>query len=1144
MDGRFDDIMHAINPHISPTSEQAAVITSYAPVLLVTAGAGAGKTQTMATRIAYHVAIGNVNPSQVLGLTFTRKAAAELATRVENTLIRLRQRGFITAQALATYRPTISTYDAFTASLVKTYGPLVGADPSARLISSAEAHQIMEEIVKGISPEDLIIPEDMSLDVFVDSALNYSSMMLDHRVSPQDFEEFLEREELVTLNLQSDPRKIGRNEFGGDRIPGIEGDTDKATVDRVMATYRVWNRDIKKPDGGALRALGRRRHLIPIVLRYREYKKRHRLVEFSDLADIGSKILDAVPRLREEFLARYRLVMLDEYQDTSIGQAAFLRAALAGVDEGFRSICAVGDPNQAIYGWRGASAAALEDFARDFGAVAGSVERLQLSISFRNSRRVLAAANTLLRDFEQSLPPEYASKQEVLALGNPPTAQEGMVRSLHTVTRSDHYRALAYRIADVRREALEEGRQAEIAVLCRNRSYFEPMSRALDALNIPYEFVGGATLVETPEVRTVRALLTVASHYGRDDELARLISHFAISLTGAKALNRIRGSMRSDETRSILEHLPPSDDDVSSAEMDLRVDVSITEALERLRSYSGADLAVLLDIDAEEARRIAMMIDAIEDIRSHRELSLPALVSRAVSVLGLDLAVESRTQGYQRVRTYLETLIRQAGAYQRAHPSCTLGEFAEYLDMVERFERGGEEEAGKETPAEIDEVEVHPGVVQILTIHAAKGLEWSDLVVVPEMREGAFAPKKERLDNWVTQYKVFPYPLRLDYAHLPQFAISDHPDKFDCVRAYGHYKAAGLRYYCAAETLRLAYVAMTRPKKELVLGSYWCDDTYGGATASLLEASPFLAMVEEDCNVATLKDTSQPHWPEELRGDATIEHAREWLTRNVGNSGEDRAVRWPEDLPYSSADPHLGKANAHDLHMWAEQAQALNMLVVEPNTQSEYFTASDVVAFAHDAKAFLADRLRPVPKKPAIVSDIGIGVHNRIAAHFTQAAQLDLDWGEEAPFGPEEEKKIERLMNVFLSLPWAKREALGIEEQIELSVLGRQLRCKFDAVFATSEGVMIVDWKTGRKPRSAADLAAREHQLQLYRLAWARAHRQSLDSVQACFVYLGEDGKEHYPPMLGESEILRALEKLFAGDVRGEDSMRTTLEGD
>lgn len=1131
MDARFDDIMHAINPKISPTDEQAAVIVSNAPCILVTAGAGAGKTQTMATRIAYHIAVGNVNPSQVLGLTFTRKAAAELASRVETTLIRLRKRGFVSEQALATYRPTIATYDSFTGSLVKTYGPLVGADPRARLITPAEAHQIMEEIVKETSPDELFIPPETSLDAFADYALKYSSTMLDHRVSLEYLDAFLEQEEMAALHLQSDDRKIDKKEFGSDRIPGLEGKTEAETAKLTMKAFQSWNRDIKSNKSGVMKNFSKRRYLMPIVQRYREYKKDHHLVEFSDQADLGRQILQAVPRLREEFSARYRLVMLDEYQDTSIGQAEFLRAALAGKDDQFRSICAVGDPNQAIYGWRGASAAALEDFARDFGSAAGSVERLELSMSFRNSRSVLTAANTLLRGFEESLPHEYASTQAVLALANPPEAEEGTVRSLRTLTRSDHYRALAYRILDVRREAHEQGRQAEIAVLCRNRSYFEPMSQALDALNIPYEFVGGGTLVEAAEIRTVRALLTVASHYGRDDELTRLISHFAISLTGAKAISRIHRSMRSDEKKSILEHLPAEGADVSSAD-DLRVDLSITEALERMRSYSAAELAILLDIEAEEARRIAMMIGAIEDIRQHRELSLPALVARAVSVLGLDLAAEARTEGYQRVRTNLESLIRNAGAYQRAHPSATLADFAQYLDMVERFERGGEEEAGEEASSADEEIEVHPGVVQILTIHAAKGLEWADLVVIPEMREGAFAPKADRFENWVTNYSVFPYPLRLDYRHLPQFSINAHPDKYDSVRAYAHYKIAGLRFYHASETLRLTYVAMTRPKKELVMGSYWCDDTTVITQKSFHRPSPLLSIVEEQAKVATLKDTWQAHWPEELRGDISFEEAEAWVEDNIGYVSNAHVVSWPEDLPGSSADPHLGTATEADLRMWAQQAQALDVLAVEPSVESEYFTASDVVAFAHDSEAFLADRLRPLPKKPVITSDIGTGVHNRIAAHFTQAAQLDLDWGEEAAFGPVEEKKIENLMKVFRSLPWAQGEALGIEEQIELKILGHQLRCKFDAVFASpqGEGVIIVDWKTGRKPREPEELHAREYQLQLYRLAWARAHSTSLQKVQACFVYLGEGGAEHYPPMLKEEEILSELEALFALD--------------
>lgn len=147
---RYDEIMQILNAKFPPTEQQRAVIESTAPGILVVAGAGSGKTATMVNRIAYNIAIKSVRPGEVLGLTFTRKAAGELSERVDRALAKLRRAG-IGAEVDPRDdldRPVIATYNSFASEIASSYGMLVGADPAARLITDAERWQIMRDIVE------------------------------------------------------------------------------------------------------------------------------------------------------------------------------------------------------------------------------------------------------------------------------------------------------------------------------------------------------------------------------------------------------------------------------------------------------------------------------------------------------------------------------------------------------------------------------------------------------------------------------------------------------------------------------------------------------------------------------------------------------------------------------------------------------------------------------------------------------------------------------------------------------------------------------------------------------------------------------------------------------------------------------------
>ena len=164
----------------APTPEQAAVIEGPLGPGLVVAGAGSGKTETMAARVVYLVANGLVRPDQILGLTFTRKAAGQLADRIRGRLRALAGSGRLgpeVADAMAGAEPEVSTYHAFGGRLIKEYGPLVGVEPSARVLTATASWQLARRVV-GRWDGDL--DTDLSPDQVTEKLLAIAGALADH----------------------------------------------------------------------------------------------------------------------------------------------------------------------------------------------------------------------------------------------------------------------------------------------------------------------------------------------------------------------------------------------------------------------------------------------------------------------------------------------------------------------------------------------------------------------------------------------------------------------------------------------------------------------------------------------------------------------------------------------------------------------------------------------------------------------------------------------------------------------------------------------------------------------------------------------------------------------------------------------------
>ena len=1043
-----------------PTAEQQSVIEAALEPMLVVAGAGSGKTETMAARVVYLVANQLVRPSEILGLTFTRKAASELSVRIRSRLRRLARVGGLGTDPVED-QPRIATYNSYAAGLVTDHALRIGVDPDATLIGDAGRYQLADDLVQTWTEE---VETTSAVSTVVDAVAALAAELSEHGRSPEEAATAIDRLVQDILAKEDEPGKK----------PGV-----RAAVAKVVASLRT------------------RRQLMDLVEAFIARKRADGVVDFGDQVRLAATIADQVDDVGAGEQSRYRAVLLDEYQDTSIAQVQMLRALFGGG----HPVTAVGDPNQAIYGWRGAAAGTLLDFPATFPGTAGPARIVNLSTAWRNDLAVLAAANHLAAPLRTDA---------VAALVPRPGAGLGRVQAHYTET---HLAEAEYIAAYLAARWSPEGFSA--AVLCRRRAQFVAVEQALTAAGLPCQVVGLAGLLSTPEVADVRAALQVAHDPSRGDAMMRLLTGPSVNL-GAADLRVLADWARSQATSwarpdgqegaagagAPAEEVPQVREAVEEA--------SLVEAVDRL-PREGWQNSRGVSLSAAATSRLQRLAGAIRQVRALTHLSVPELITATEQALELDIEVLAATPGSAgHARRHLDAFTAAGADFAGSADSPTLSGFLTYLDVAEDEERG----------LEVIEAEPDPQAIQIMTVHAAKGLEW-DCVVVAGMNMGDFPSlqhtpaegKPVTSGGWLTPIGTLPYFLRGDAGSLPELAVEEAGTHTEVESAVEQFRLAeGERLL--REERRLAYVALTRARHELLLtGSFWVNQTRPK------RPSPFLRELVEAGLVAGADLPAESRHETNPAGAAS--QVASWPEPEV-TIGRQWDQLWPEQaaavLPGVSAQAQDWWRDAELL--LAERDRAATPAPDRP----AHLSASAVVALAQDRDAFQRSRRRPVPHQPSVQARRGTRFHAWVEQYFGSRALLD--W-EDLPGADDdltgEDVALAELQRAFLASEWAGATPLGVEVDIETPVRSVMVRCRIDAVFAAAEGgVHIVDWKTGAPPTDAGTLRARQMQLALYRLAWSRLHNQPLEQIQASFVYVGA-GQSISSGTITEQEIEEVL---------------------
>ena len=1089
------DLVDALQLDFS--DQQLAAITAPLEPGVIIAGAGSGKTTVMAARVVWLVGSGLVRPEEVLGLTFTRKAAAELSQRVRNALLAA---GVVIDRGPdESGEQLIMTYDAFAGRVVAEHGLRLGFEADPTLISGATRFRLASQVVSAAAGPFEFISRLRPATV-TERVLRLDADLQQHLVDPTDLDKHARD---FLLGCRSAPRNNRGNTY----------------VEIARAAV----------------AAQERLELASLVQDYQQLKLRLGLVEFADQMALAARLATEVPEVSRMLRAGFRVVLLDEYQDTSAAQAALLRGLFSGAtaEEGLgHPVTAVGDPFQAIYGWRGAAASNILQFATDFPRTDGRpAGRFALTVNRRSGQRILDLANVLSRPLRGdgsvagsspggsggALPGiDTASELDGLGLLQAPAGTgPGEVRAATFDTWPEEVGWIADQIQAARTGGTVR-RWADIAVLTRRNADIALLYGELTGRDIPVEIVGLGGLLQLPEIIDVTATLRLVHDVTANPDLIRLLTgprwrigprDLALLGTRARELAR-QGSTghRSEvaEDASILTALETAVADVDPTEV-----VSLLDALD-----SPGELAY----SAAALERFGRLAAELSYLRRHGDEPVLDLTRRVIATLGLEVELMA-TREFARTsrRDQLGTFLDAVAAYADVDGDASLGGLLAYL-QAEIDQGTGLDQA---VPSDRE-------AVKLLTVHKAKGLEW-DLVFLPALMKGVF-PSDRVTDNWVTNAAVLPADLRGDAAAIPQLADVSNP-------AIADYKRGLTEQQGLAED-RLAYVGATRARRVLVgSGHVWRADlikprqpsTYLEAISEEAERQGLL--LASASPVGTLNPivagAAPRPWPAPLdpealgRREEAAEAVAEARRRHAATGGYERA----DAPPILLDDEEIVAGWDADLErLLAEQREW--RAGVQEVALPEALSASALLRLNADPDTFAAELARPMPRPPSRATRLGVRFHQWVEQHTralgASAAVLqplvDTDdlWDlldEEA----DDEVELRELCRRFADGQFGARVPVAIEAPFTLQLAGRLVRGRIDAVYRDGDRQQVVDWKTGR-----AD-AADPLQLAIYRLAWAEIQGVAPEEVDAVFYLVRDDRIVRPSGLPGRADLVRLL---------------------
>ncbi|EEW49940.1 ATP-dependent DNA helicase PcrA [Corynebacterium efficiens YS-314] len=409
--------------------QQKAAVEHIGSPLLIVAGAGSGKTAVLTRRIAYLMRYRGVHPQQILAITFTNKAAAEMRERVADLVGPVAQRMWV------------ATFHSVCVRILRQQAQLVqGLNTNFTIYDSDDSRRLLTMIAK-----------DLELDIKKFSARTLSSAISN-----------LKNELISPSEALADAERT-HNPF-------------ETVVARVYVEYQ-------------------------------QRLRRANAVDFDDLIGEVVRIFTEHPQVAEHYRRRFRHVLIDEYQDTNHAQYQLIAILVGRPDQDPSELCVVGDSDQSIYAFRGATIRNIEEFERDFT----DARTILLEQNYRSTQTILSAANAVISQNENRRP-----KNLWTALGEGEKIIGYVADNEH-----DEARFIASEIDELADRGLS---YSDMAIMYRTNNSSRALEEVFIRTGVPYKVVGGTKFYERKEIRDVIAYLRVLENPDDTVNLRRIIN--------------------------------------------------------------------------------------------------------------------------------------------------------------------------------------------------------------------------------------------------------------------------------------------------------------------------------------------------------------------------------------------------------------------------------------------------------------------------------------------------------------------------------------------------------------------------------------------------------------------------------------------
>ena len=1059
----YDDLVEILG--FTPTEQQKAAILAPLEPGMIIAGAGTGKTTVMAARISWLVMSGQVAPDRILGLTFTTKAAGELMHGVRRSLPKalkfveqISEQGYVVELG----EPIIATYNSFGSRLLTEHALRLGLEPDSRVMIDATRYQLAHRVVCNTRVDFGRFGK--GVNTIVTRMLDLDGSLSDYLIEPAHLIE-VEEKRLERLRAISSP--------------------DKKLVPQMIETSEF------------------RIAFAQVVAEFRQAKIDKNVIDYSDQIRLAATAAQRSAEMRAVVKEQYQVVLLDEYQDTSVSQRVLLQELFG---EG-HPVMAVGDPCQAIYGWRGAEISNMDNFKIHFQRKSATgfepANEFNLSANRRSGQNILNAANSLstsLRELHPNVVELISGVEDMV----PGELQVGLLTNF-----KDEVNWICDQIAELKPTG-DKG-WSDVAVLLRAKKQTAQYVRALEARGVPVQVIDPAALIDIPEVRDIVCTLEVIADPTANTALARLlagprwrIGARDLAILGRRAVELAKGEDLETENFDVT-----LDNVVAAVDPSMRI--SLLEAIEDLGDANKYPYSI------EARERMTTFARELRELRTHAGEPVIDIVTRVVRTTGLGIESmihhsDSGTSRFDHVAAFVDV----AGSFNSLDGATTLNAFLAFLRDGERFEN---------TP-EADIV-IKDNAVVLMTMHKSKGLEFP-YVAMPDIGVGGFESLKYP-SHWPTAAHLLPVdalPTRVDDGLM---ALAAHPEPTN--NDFTAYKDRA-KELAALDDWRLAYVAVTRAKTHLIASASW----WGPTQVNPRGPSPFLEILRDHATIDAPWDPKPiedknpflvaavaPLWPVPLKSTPVIQSQAARVVKHLAGSVGEEALL----AKLSDEELELARAWDSDIEVLLKQQQTANA-TVRTVRLPDSLSASQVIALTNDEEKFARSLVRPMPRQPSGAADRGTQFHAWVENFYGNRGLLDL---EDLPGAVDSDiysdADLTALKEAFKSGPFAERVPLKIEEPFALVIDGRTWRGRIDAVFTGStddtkaDGKwLVVDWKTGR-PGSANDI-----QLEIYRHAWAQIVGVPHEQVDAAFYFVGHNE-------VTESKLNYSMEQLA-------DLIRTT----